>query len=99
MIKILRSLLFFLLIPIAAAAFYWETNLNVSAVNHDMLQFIIVLSFCGLALNWIRYDEKCRLREIAQLKPERKPYITLPLDQPGEFFNRPHDSGNPRPRA
>jgi hypothetical protein len=97
--KFLRSLLFFLLIPIAAAAFYWETSLNISAANHDVLQIIIVLSFCGLALNWIRYDEKCRLREIAQLKPERKPYITIPLSQPGEFYSKPHDSGNPRPRA
>jgi hypothetical protein len=62
--RVYRDVVYVLLLPLVAGAFYWETKQKMSATGHNLTLVAIVLAFCGLAAAWNRYDETRRLREL-----------------------------------
>ncbi len=76
--RICRSIVYFLLLPLVAAALYGEASQNLSRAGHNWVRITIVILFCGLDWIWVKHDEIRRLREMVGHEQPHKKHLPGP---------------------
>jgi hypothetical protein len=74
MIKMFRSFLLLLLLPVMIAAFYLESKLQLPPGGHELFLIGIVAAICWLAWRWVVFNETSNWREARKVEPARYHY-------------------------